>query len=185
VVGTLIGTDDNGTLPLGNLGDGIRVTSGSHNTIGGVAAPNGPRGPRNVIAFNALDGVFIQSGIGNGIHENSIYGNGGPGIDLGAGANLNQAAPVLSSVTTGPLAIQVAGTLTSKPKTSFTIEFFASSTSGPSGRIFLGLLKVKTNVAGLAAFTFNHPLPPAGANFITATATDPTNNTSEFSAAAS
>ncbi|HEV3343739.1 MAG TPA: right-handed parallel beta-helix repeat-containing protein [Pirellulales bacterium] len=185
VVGTLIGTDDNGTLPLGNLGDGIRVSNGSHNTIGGVAAPNGPRGPRNVIAFNALDGVFVQSGLSNGIHENSIYGNGGLGIDLAAGANLNQAAPVLSSVTTGPLAIQVSGTLTSKPKTAFTIEFFASDTTGPSGRIFLGLLKVKTNVAGLAAFTFNHPLPPAGANFITATATDPTNNTSEFSAAMS
>ena len=71
----------------------------SHNTIGGVAAPNG-RGAANIIAFNALDGVFIQSGIDNGIHENSIYANGSLGIDLGSGANLNQAAPVLTSVQT-------------------------------------------------------------------------------------
>jgi hypothetical protein len=181
VVGSLIGTDFTGALPLANLGDGILVNSSSRNLIGGIAAPNG-RGLANVIAFNDLDGVFVQSGISNGIHENSIYGNGGLGIDLGAGANLNQAARVLSSVTTGALTIQVSGTLTSRPRTTFAIEFFASDTSGPSGRLFLGVLKVKTNAAGVAAFTFNHARPPAGATFITATATDLGNNTSEFSA---
>jgi hypothetical protein len=183
VVGSVIGTNANGTAPLGNLGEGILVNNSSHNTIGGVAAPNGPRGPANVIAFNSLDGVFVQSGIDNGIHENSIYGNGGLGIDLGAGANLNQAAPGLSSVTTGPLIIQVAGRLASRPKTTFTIEFFANDFSEPSGRLFLGFLKVRTNAAGVAAFTFNHARPPVGATFVTATATDPNNNTSEFSAA--
>jgi len=185
VVGSRIGTTAIGNSPLPNLGDGILVNNSSRNTFGGVTAPNGPLGPSNVIAYNDLDGVFIQSGIDNGIHENSIFGNGGLGIDLGAGANLNQAAPVLTSVTTGALTIQVSGTLTSRPKMTFTVEFFANSTSGPSGRIFLGLLKVKTNAAGVATFTFKHALPPAGATFITATATDPNNNTSEFSAAVS
>jgi parallel beta-helix repeat protein len=184
VVGSLIGTDSTGALPLANQGDGILVNNSSRNFIGGVAAPNG-RGLANVIAFNNLDGVFVQSGISDGIHENSIYGNGGLGIDLGAGANLNQAAPVLSSVTTGALTIQVTGTLTSRPKTTFVIEFFANDTSGPSGRIFVGLLKVKTNAVGVATFTFNHARPPVGATFITATATDLGNNTSEFSAALS
>ena len=155
VVGTLIGTDATGALPLANVGDGILVNNSSRNLIGGIAAPNG-RGLANVIAFNNLDGVFVQSGISNGIHENSIYANGGLGIDLGAGANLNQAAPVLNSVTTGALTIQVTGTLTSRPRTTFVIEFFANDTSGPSGRIFVGLLKVKTNAIGVAAFTFNH-----------------------------
>jgi hypothetical protein len=181
VVGSLIGTNADGTLPLGNLGNGILVNNSSRNLMGGIAAPNG-RGLANVIAFNDLDGVFVQSGISDGIHENSIYGNGGLGIDLGAGANLNQAAPVLSSVTTGALTIQVAGTLTSRPKATFVIEFFANDTSGPSGRIFLGLLKVKTNAVGVAAFTFTHARPPAGDTLITATATDLGNNTSEFSA---
>jgi hypothetical protein len=184
VVGSLIGTDATGALPLANLGDGILVNASSHNLIGGIAAPNG-RGLADVIAFNDLDGVFIQSGIDNGIHQNSIYGNGGLGIDLGAGANLNQAAPVLNTVTTGALTIQVTGTLTSRPKTTFTIELFASDTSGPSGRFFLGLVRVKTNAAGVATFTFKHSRPPVGANFITATATDPNNNTSEFSASVS
>jgi parallel beta-helix repeat protein len=182
VVGSLIGTSAIGNSPLPNMGDGILVNNSSHNTIGGVTVPNGPA---NVIAFNSLDGVFIQSGIDNGIHENSIYGNGGLGIDLGAGANLNQAAPVLTSVVTGVSTIQVSGTLTSRPKTTFTLEFFANTTSGPNGRVFLGLEKVKTNASGVATFTFTHALPPAGGNFITATATDPNNNTSEFSAAVS
>jgi hypothetical protein len=185
VVGTLIGTDANGNAPLGNAGHGILVNSSSHYTIGGVTVPNGPRGPANVIAFNTLDGVFIQSGIDNGIHENSTYGNSGLGISLGTGGNLNQAAPVLTSVVTGSSTIQVSGTVTSKPKTAFTLEFFANSTSGSNGRVFVGLLKVKTNASGVATFTFTHALPPAGDTFITATASDPNNNTSELSATVS
>jgi hypothetical protein len=180
VVGTLIGTDLHGVTPLANGGNGIRVNNGSHNTIGGTASA-----ARNTIAFNTLDGVFIQSGIDNGIHENSIYGNSGLGIDLGTGANLNQAAPVLSSVQTISSGIQVSGTLTSKPKTTFTVELFASDTSGSSGRVFLGLLKVKTNTSGLGSFTYKGAALPSGASFVTATATDPNNNTSEFSAAVS
>jgi Right handed beta helix region len=185
VVGALIGTDANGIAPLGNAGDGILLNNSSHNTIGGVTVPNGPRGPANLIAFNTLDGVFIQSGIDNGIHENSIYGNGGLGIDLGSGANLNQAAPVLTSVVTGSSTIQVSGTLTSRPKTTYTVEIFANTTGGSNGRVFLGLAKVKTNASGVATFTFTHALPPSGDTFITATATDPNNNTSELSAAVS
>jgi hypothetical protein len=77
--------------------------------------------------------------------------------------------------------VQVSGTLTSKPKTTFNLEFFATETSGASGRIFLGTLKVKTNSAGVANFTFLGPQLPIGVSFITATATDPSNNTAEFS----
>ena len=44
-------------------------------------------------------------------------------------------------------------------------------------------MKVKTNATGVATFTFFGPLPPNGANLVTATATDRKNNTSEFSAA--
>ncbi|HEX4073125.1 MAG TPA: right-handed parallel beta-helix repeat-containing protein [Planctomycetaceae bacterium] len=184
VVGALIGTNADGTVPMGNAGDGILLDNSSRNTIGGVASPNG-RGAANVIAFNDLDGVFIQSGIDNGIHENSIEGNGSLGIQLATGANLNQAAPVLTSVQASFLSIQVSGTLTSRPETVYTVEFFANDASGPSGRLFLGSVSVKTDVAGVAKFTFKHFRPPAGANFITATATDPNNNTSEFSASVS
>jgi parallel beta-helix repeat protein len=178
VVGTRIGTDRNGNGPLANAANGILIDNGWHNTIGTQSAGN-------VIAFNALDGVFIESGIQNGIRGNSIFGNGSLGIDLGAGGNENQAAPVLNSVQTSGPGIQVLGTLTSRPNTAFTVEFFANDTSAPSGRVYLGLLNVKTNSAGVASFTSNHMLPPLGASFITATATDVGQNTSAFSTLAS
>jgi hypothetical protein len=79
----------------------------------------------------------------------------------------------------------VSGTLTTSPSTTYTVEFFANDTTAPSGHYFLGSQKVTTNAIGHAAFTFLGPLPPGGAGFFTATATDPSNNTSEFSAALS
>jgi hypothetical protein len=180
VIGTWIGTDRTGNVPLGNAANGIVLNNSSHNIIGASTAAAGNR-----ITDSDLDGVFVESGTGNGIHENSIFGNGGLGIDLDAGANLNQAAPVLSSVQTSGPGVQVLGTLTSRPRTSFTIEFFANSSSEPSGRVYLGQMKVTTNSAGIATITSKRLVPPVGASFITATATDPGNNTSALSNAVS
>jgi hypothetical protein len=187
VVGCLVGTDVSGLLALGNGGDGVFISDSSNNVIGRTpTVTTGTSGaPANRIAFNDADGVFVGSGNGNAIRANSIYGNALLGIDLAPWANMNQAAPVLTSVAVGPLGMQVSGTLTSRPNTTFTIEFFASDTNGPAGRYFLGFESVRTNAAGVATLTFFGPLPPNGADFITATATDPLNNTSEFSAAAS
>jgi hypothetical protein len=178
VIGSYIGTEVDGSSALGNGANGVYITSNSNdNLVGSTSAGT----PHNVIAFNSANGVFVESGVRNGIRGNSIYGNVLLGIDLAAGANNNQAAPVLTSVHAVAGGIQVSCALTSAANTTFTIEFFATETSGPSGRYFLGSLKVTTNKNGLATFTFQGPLPPAGANFITATATDPINNTSEFS----
>jgi hypothetical protein len=185
VVGSLIGTDVTGSIPLPNDGNGVLIANSSDNMIGRTTSgANGTSGgAANVIAFNHKDGVFIESGSRNGVRGNSIYSNVLLGIDLRAGANLNQAPPVLTSVRAQPLGLQVSGTLNSTPNTLFTIEFFANDASQPSGRFALGFQVVRTNASGLATFDFFGPLPPAGAHFITATATDPTNNTSEFSAA--
>jgi trimeric autotransporter adhesin len=180
VINSYIGTDASGLLPLGNGANGIYLSGSSKNTIGHTSSGGLP----NIIAFNTANGVFVESGNRNGISQNSIYDNS-LGIQLGAGANNNQAAPVLLSVTTRPQEIQVYGTLTSTPKTTFTLEFFASDADDGSGRIYLGSLTVKTDSNGYAAFTFFGDAPPAAASFITATATDPNNNTSEFSAAIS
>jgi hypothetical protein len=179
VIGCLIGIDALGLLPLPNLGNGIAITISNNNVIGRNLPASGPA---NTIAFNHLDGVFIESGTGNSIRDNSIYSNNGLGIDLTPFANMNQAAPVLTSVQKKPLGLQVAGSLASRANTTFTLEFFANNVSDPSGRYFLGSLLVSTNAAGVAAFAFNGLLPPSGADFITATATDPAGNTSEFSA---
>jgi len=181
VIGTIIGADAFGLFPLPNAGNGVFIQNSSDNVIGRTSAAAG--GPANLIAFNAADGVVVSSGIRNAVRANSIHSNASLGIDLSPGANRNQAAPVLTSVSTLPPGAAISGTLTSRPKTAFTIEFFANDASEPSGRFYLGSQKVKTNAAGVASFTFYGPLPPDTAHFFTATATDPENNTSEFSAA--
>ena len=51
------------------------------------------------------------------------------------------------------------------------------------GRYVLGSATVMTDASGNASFVFSVPDPCGGAQFVTATATDPGGNTSEFSQA--
>ncbi len=184
VVGTLIGTDPTGLVALPNGGDGVFISKSSNNIIGRSSnGTNGTSGgPANIIAFNSGNGVNVSSGNQNAILENSIFSNALLGINLGPLANSSPAIPVLTSVMKFALGLQLSGTLTSTPSSAFTIDFFASDASGPSGRFVLGSQLVRTNSAGVATFTFFGPLPPSSDTFFTATATDANNNTSEFSA---
>jgi hypothetical protein len=179
VIGTLIGTDRFGLLPLGNSGQGIKLTGSSKNAIGGTT----PGQPANVIAFNALNGISVNSGSGNGIHQNGIGGNGSPGIILVDG-NKGQPAPTLATASIQNDRLIVTGSLTGKRKATYTVEFFASDLNDTSGRVYLGSLTVKADSSGQAVLNFTSDVPPLGANFITATATDSKNNTSQFSVAA-
>ena len=175
VIGSYIGTNAQG-LSLGNGGNGIYMADKSNNnTIGGTAS-----GAANAIANNGGVAVYIVSGTGNGILQNSIYDNAA-GILLASGANNNQAAPVLTSVQSVSGGIQIDGTLTTKPNTTFTLEFFANDQVAEEGQTFLGSITVKTNKSGVATFSFTTANPPAGTASFTATATDPKNNTSMFS----
>ena len=190
VQGNLIGTDISGANPLAN-GIGVIVganvdSTASTNTIGGFVA-----GTANVIAFNATIGVTVgQSSSDNAILGNSIHDNGALGIDLigngvtpndvgdtDEGANNLTNFPVLAAAAGG-----VQGTLNSFPDATFRIEFFGNAACDASGNgegaTFLGATTVSTDGTGNAiipVFT-----APAG-QFVTATATDSSNNTSEFS----
>jgi hypothetical protein len=187
VQGNLIGTDVTGTANLGNFGDGVDITEGSNsNTIGG-SATNAP----NVIAFNGNEGVHVdENSTMDAISRNSIFGNTNLGINLHsatglAGGNNLEPAPVLTSYTKlASGSIQTGWTLSAAASTSFTIEFFASalgSSSGVSeGQTFLTSVPVTTDSSGNASFSESLTLP-AGETFITATATDPNGNTSQFS----
>ena len=105
--------------------------------------------------------------------------------DGDTGGNNLQNFPVLTSSFTGGAIVTAAGTLNSTPSTSFRLEFFANSVADPSGHgegeTFVGSATVTTDASGDASFkaTFSASVP-AG-QFITATATDRDNNTSEFS----
>ncbi len=197
VKGNLIGTNLAGTSAVPNSSDGVRIEGGAGlNTIGGVSLGDG-----NEIAFNSGDGVFVSSGDGNLIQSNSIHDNTGLGIDLGTngvtandvntgdadtGANNLQNFPVLTGVTLGAADVTVDGTLDSALSTSFDIQFFSSPSCDASGNgegaAHLGTFTGSTDGSGDLTFSALLPVVVPPGRFITATATDPSGNTSEFSA---
>jgi hypothetical protein len=198
IQGNLIGTDATGAQPLGNTGDGIAIVDGaSNNTIGGTASGTG-----NVIAFNAGNGVTVGDGsfdsnsVNNAVLSNAIYGNAKLGIDLGndgvspnspggphSGANDLQNAPVLLIGATHGNQTAIKGTLNAAPGTTFLVQFFSNPSADPSGhgqgQSYLGSLTVVTDATGNAIFQGQFKSQPG--TVVTATATDPSGNTSEFS----
>jgi hypothetical protein len=177
IVGNYIGTDAAGTAPLGNGDAGISVAFGSNNRIGGDFGTITPD-DGNIIAFNLDQGIIVGFN-NNAIRFNSIFSNASPEIDLVNGNN-NQAAPVLTGATVGSTNIQ--GSLTSAPSTIFAIDFYYSSDCAhPQGKTYLGSDAVQTNGSGVVNFNSNQATSAPIGSFITATATDPNNNTSEFS----
>ena len=196
VQGNFIGTDLTGTTPLGNAGNGVlfRFGASDNNTIGGSEP-----GAGNTVGYNGGAGVFISTGSGNGIRRNSIFFNAGLGIDLlplggvtpndvgdgDIGSNNNQNFPVVTSATNNPGSTAIEGTLNSTPNTAFRLEFFSNSACDPSGhgegKTFLGFTDVTTDGSGNASFMVTFPIAVPAGQFITATATDPDGNTSEFS----
>jgi parallel beta-helix repeat protein len=182
LTGNRIGTDPTGSVAMPNTGPGVSVLS-SNNAIGGVTLADG-----NTIALNGGQGVCISSGTGNLVLFNSIYANGGLGIDLGCdgatandpgdgdtGANNLQNFPVI--VTATPLSIS--GTLNSTASTNFIIQLFKcdSAVSG-QGKTVLASFSLATDGSGNASFS--QSVSVAFGASVTATATDPNGNTSEF-----
>ena len=199
-----IGTDQTGNVNLGNSLDGLAIVDSSDTQVGGVGANNGNR-----IANNLAVGISVKgtSSSGNSVRRNSIYSNIGLGIDLGgdgedandpgdadSGPNGKQNTPEISSVriVDGGLDTEIKGFLHGTPATTFDIEFFSNKAATPQlltkelgeGGSYLpmGLLQVNVPASGKVEFTRILPgfALPLG-EFITATATDPTGDTSEFS----
>jgi titin len=194
IQGNYIGTGATGSETLGNSRYGVNIASdASDNDIGGTSSDQA-----NVIAHNSWDGIYVSAGTGNLFAYNSIFDNGGLGIDLGsdgpntndaddpdAGPNNLQNYPVLDSVIPSSGQTTVAGTLDSTPNTTFRLEFFYNSAQDPSGygegETFLGSASVTTDGNGDAAFSETFPTELTTGTPVSATATDPDNNTSEFS----
>lgn len=187
VQNNMIGTTDSGVGSLPNKADGVYIASASNISIGNnllnAATQSDVLG--NVIGFNGGDGVSIDSASSQvSVLENSIKANVNLGIELQKGANNNQPAPILNSASRpqgGTLTIS--GSLTAVANTTYRVEFFANSPgSSPQGQIFLVGKSLTTNAAGTAVFTFTVNVPSnLGTVNITATATEPNNNTSQFS----
>ena len=180
VVGNRIGLDAAGTGAIANQRHGVDLGSFSGATVGGTAA-----GAANVIAFNRIEGVSVAAGTGHSILGNSIFANGGLGIDLTSGANSDMNAPVIYSVTVSGGTVTIAG----EARPGATVEFFEADPD-PSGRgegrTLLGSGVVSGAVAGAVdptarRFTFTFAVGSiAVGDRLTATATDGGGSTSEF-----
>ena len=201
VKGNFIGTNATLAAALGNGFDGVVIAADPGGTAVGNAIGGIEAGAANVIAFNGVAGVTVRraGAIGNPVLSNAIFSNGWLGIDASAGGdpddvtpndagdadvggNALQNFPVITSAVTSGGATTVQGTLNSTPGTTFRLEFFSNSTCDPSGngegQTFVGSTTATTDGAGNASFS----AAVAPATVITATATDPENNSSEFSA---
>ena len=192
-------------------GGGISIGGGaSNNTVGGVQSVpfslgGTITGAGNIIANNPGNGMTVGSsssdtGTGNEIEGNVIGNNGSDatsflGIDLGnfgfpnpngssnTGPNHLQNFPTINSVTpiSGGVTINYSLTNTTSGAT-YHVEFFANNNADNfgyyEGQIFLGSDTISGS--GSKSVTLNGVTVTA-AQHITATATDPNGNSSEFS----
>jgi choice-of-anchor A domain-containing protein len=207
ITGNYIGTNALGKAALPNAGPGILIQDAAdNNLIGGSDTASG-----NLIAYNNGAGVVIgksssDNAENNRVSHNSIFANTGIGIDLGNdGVTLNSATPsgysegsygegpndlqtfpLLTKAVIGGTSTTVQGSLKSKPGKTYTLEFFASATCSSTGygpgQSFLGSATLNLDSTGSANFNLNNLALATAGQFMTATATDPDGNTSEFSA---
>jgi hypothetical protein len=186
--------------PCGNGGSGIYLNIHVEDTtIGNVKTGQG-----NIIAYNGGDGITIKNfAIDNIIRGNMIFENDGLGIDFIAfsgddgvtpndsddsdeGPNHLQNYPVLDSTSLNLNTLTITGTLTSIPDTRFGVDFYVNQECDPSGhgegQVYIGNIAASTNGSGFVEFSRSLTTSPNVYSYVTATATDPDGNTSEFSA---
>ncbi|HYV09388.1 MAG TPA: Calx-beta domain-containing protein [Pyrinomonadaceae bacterium] len=204
VQGNFIGVGADGSTPVPNRVQGVRISSAVNTTIGGVAP-----GAGNVIAFNGRSEQIGVNGIeligdtnttNNSIRGNSIYANGRLGIDINpsgvtpndagdvdGGPNNRQNFPLITSVVSTANQTTITGTINSTPNTTFVLDFYANAVCDASGNgegakpFALNPAPVTTDANGNGSFNVIVPMSLPIGRVLTATATDPTGNTSEFS----
>lgn len=186
LVANKIGVGANGaSLPNGG---GVRV-QGSNNQIG-TLQPTGLPNNGNVIANN-LSGVYVLSGSGNLITGNSISQALFTNLRVDPGANNDQPAPVLadatqdSGIVVQDASVRVRGTLNATANADYRLEFFASPScteaGNEEGKTFLGAITTAFPASGVQPFDLTVSATATPGAYITLTATDADDNTSQFS----
>ena len=211
IQGNWIGTDATGAVPLGNRGNGISLDDrnitvggpapGQGNVIaynrGGVIYVPSSFNKHSPIRGNSIysNAAFFANVnlIGIDLNADGVTPNDLGDADAGNGANDLQNFPIISSAvpsfgeSSAGGTTTITGTLNSLPDTTFTIDFYANlgcvgrPQEAREGRTYLGAKNVTTDGSGNA--TINAVLPVAidPGSPVTATATSPDGNTSEFS----
>ncbi len=162
LIGNLIGTEVDGSTPLGNRTAGIFLQDGARENV---------IGPSNVIAFNGDTGVDIRSAdsTGNTITRNSIHDNRSEGIRLQRGSGLDPVTPAILDFDLK------AGTASGAACPACIVEVF--SDVGQQGGIYAGSATADSN----GSFTLEAAMPFNGPG-LTATATGSDGSTGIFSA---
>ncbi|MEI8288912.1 MAG: hypothetical protein WCH99_05520 [Verrucomicrobiota bacterium] len=203
IQGNYIGVAADGVTALGNTTHNVEFESQSTNNILGGLSP----GAGNRIAYaktispTHYAGVRVRANAFNNlISGNSIFNNDALGIDLGTqgvnpilhlqsgaaatDANRLQNFPTLSNSVSGTATL-IRGSFDSATNKTYSLEFFASPTGDASGngegQIFLGQTNLTITTISPTNFSVVIPATVAAGWVISATATDPANNTSEFS----
>jgi hypothetical protein len=197
VQGNLIGTDPTGTNALANGFANVALWGGSTgNFVGGTGA-----GAGNVIAFSGGYGVVVYDPgtTNNSIRGNSIFSNSYLSIDLnGDGVTLNdtgdgdtgpndlQNFPVITNAFGYAASTIVSGTLNSLANRTFFIDVYRNASADPSGygqgQFYVGTASLTTDSSGNGNFSLTNFNGNYAGQFITATATAASGDTSEFDA---
>ena len=184
---------------IGLAAGGGHLPNGRHGVIVLEGAHANVIGEGNRIVANHGVGVAILGGDSNSVRRNRILSNGRLAIDLDAdatepldgvtyndradsdsGPNALQNTPVLKAATVD----SVTGVVRGEPAGQYLVDLFGSFTCDVTGfgeaSVVLGTRLVTADATGLAMFDF--ALTPVMAMpFFTATATGPSNATSELS----
>jgi hypothetical protein len=192
ILGNFIGVDLSGAATMRVQPEGILINGPRRTQIGGLGAGEG-----NLIAFNGR-GVIVQNGMQNSIRGNRIFGNNALGIDLAfngptqndaddadTGPNGLQNFPLMQTANITAGGTHMAGTLNSAANSKFTVDFYSNDACDNSGygegARYMGETSVTTDASGAGNFdVVLSAVAPRGV--VTATATDASGNTSEFSA---
>jgi hypothetical protein len=204
IFGNIIGLGKDGATAIpNNVGISMDGIGPTFSTIGGVFAGGG-----NLIAGNTGPGIWIIHPADTvTIRGNAIYENGGLGIKLGnasgifpfpndaddsdGGPNELQNFPILSGVqaVTAPTgdSTHIQGILHSTPSTTFDIDFYENPACSNfprefiEGKTYIGSGQTTTNASGTGVIDVTLPVTVEPGARISATATDPSGRTSEFS----
>lgn len=200
IAGNYLGTNAAGA-DLGNQFAGVWLDSGANqNFIGSNNDGLGDTLEGNIVSRNRTHGIVIN-GAGtdrNRISRNLVYDNALMEIDLGnnfadtndtldvdAGPNGFTNKPELTALTLASTNFIVGGTLSAEASKSYRIELFAAALRDASGfggaQKFLGSFSITTGATGQATFSRTVTAVVDYGWVVTATATDPLGNTSEFS----
>ncbi len=200
IFGNIIGLGKDGATAIPNsVGVSMDGIGPTFSTIGGVFAGGG-----NLIAGNTGPGIWIIHPSDTvTIRGNAISENGGLGIKLGnasgifplpndaddadGGPNELQNFPILSSVQTLTASTHIQGILHSTPSTTFDIDFYENPACSNfprefvEGKTYIGSGQTTTDASGTGVIDETLSVTVEAGARISATATDPSGRTSEFS----